>query len=217
MTAPLLLLLALSAQPAPAAPGTAPARPPAPAAPGPRPANPLVSDADKQVPTKVDADVIRYNWTTRKVIMQGKPFVTLTRDDLTLTCRRMVGDNDAAGRLAYAVCEGDVKLVRGTRVVTCERGQYDRDAARIICDGNPVLRDGETEVSGKRLTYLIAADEVLLEEAVQATVPGTQLEQIQRKPSPAAPGKPTPAPPRAAPAPPRAAPPAPARPAGGGP
>ncbi len=223
MTA-LLLLLALSAQPsAPSAPGPAPAQPTAPPAPGPRAANPLVSDADRQVPTRVDADVIRYNWTTRKVIMQGKPFVTLTRDDLTLTCRRMVGDNDATGRLAFAVCEGDVKLVRGTRVVTCERGQYDRDAARIICDGNPVLRDGETEVSGKRLTYLIAADEVLLEEAVQATVPSTQLEQLQRKPAPAAPGKATPASPRAAPAPPKAAPvapraaPAPARPAGGGP
>jgi lipopolysaccharide export system protein LptA len=167
VTAPLLLLLALLA---PAAPVAGAAAKPVP----------------KPVPAHVDADVIRYNWSTRKVTMLGKPFVTLTREDMVLTCRKLVGDNDASGQLARATCEGDVKLVRTTRVVTCERALYDRDAARIICEGNPVLRDGETEARGKRLTYLLAADEVLLEEAVQATVPSSQVEQAQKKPAPPA-------------------------------
>lgn len=193
MTGPLLLLLALAGPPAvPAA--TPPARPPA-ATPAPTPA------AAKPVPAHVEADVIRYNWTTRKVTMVGKPFVTLTREDLVLTCRRLVGDNDATGQLARATCEGDVKLVRATRVVTCERALYDRDAARVVCEGNPVLRDGETEARGKRLTYLLAADEVLLEEAVQATVPSAQIDQVSKKPPP----------PPKAPAPPPAQ-----KPAGGG-
>ena len=193
MTAPLLLILALAA-PAPA-PSAPPAKPVAPSGPA--------AAAARPVPAHVDADVIRYNWSTRKVTMLGKPFVTLTREDLTLTCRKLVGDNDASGQLARATCEGDVRLVRATRVVTCEKAQYDRDAARIICEGNPVLRDGETEARGKRLTYLLAADEVLLEEAVQATVPSGQIEQVQKKPAPApvAPGKAAPAPAKAAAAP----------------
>jgi lipopolysaccharide export system protein LptA len=192
VTATLLLLLALLAPAAPAAP-----------------AGPVAAAAKavpKPVPAHVDADVIRYNWSTRKVTMLGKPFVTLTREDMVLTCRKLVGDNDASGQLARATCEGDVKLVRSTRVVTCERALYDRDAARIICEGNPVLRDGETEARGKRLTYLLAADEVLLEEAVQATVPSSQVEQVQKKPAP--PSKPATAKPPAVP------PPAP-KPAGG--
>jgi lipopolysaccharide export system protein LptA len=179
MTAPLILLLALAA--APAAPVPAP--------------------AGKPVPTHVDADVIRYSWSTRKVTMVGKPFVTLTREDLILTCRRLVGDNDPNGQLARATCEGEVKLVRGTRTVTCERAQYDRDAARIVCEGNPVLRDGETEARGKRLTYLLVADEVLLEEAVQATVPSDQIDQVSRKPAPPAKGPPARSPPSKAPPP----------------
>jgi lipopolysaccharide export system protein LptA len=183
MTAPLLLLLAL-------------------AAPSPSPAKP--------VPAHVDADVIRYNWSTRKVTMLGKPFVTLTREDMVLTCRRLVGDNDVTGQLARATCEGDVKLVRGSRIVTCERAQYDRDAARVVCEGNPMLKDGETEARGKRLTYLLAADEVLLEEAVQATVPAAQIDQVSHKPPAGAPARgATPAKGAAAP---RAAP---AKPAGG--
>ena len=201
MNAPLLLLLVL------AAPAAAP---------------PSKAAAAKAVPAHVDADVIRYSWSTRKVTMLGKPFVTLTREDLTLTCRKLVGDNDASGQLARATCEGDVKLVRGTRTVTCERAHYDRDAARIICEGNPVLRDGETEARGKRLTYLLAADEVLLEEAVQATVPSGQIDPLGKKPAgtgtpspgPAAagPGKPSPAPATIGPAKPAA----PAKPATGG-
>ena len=173
MNAPLLLLLAL------AAPAAAP---------------PSKAAAAKAVPAHVDADVIRYSWSTRKVTMLGKPFVTLTREDLTLTCRKLVGDNDVSGQLARATCEGDVKLVRGTRTVTCERAHYDRDAARIICEGNPVLRDGETEARGKRLTYLLAADEVLLEEAVQATVPSNQIDPLAKKPGPAGTGTPSPGP-----------------------
>jgi lipopolysaccharide export system protein LptA len=118
--------------------------------------------------------------------------VTLTRQDMVLTCRRLVGDNDAAGQLARATCEGDVKLVRTTRTVTCERALYDRDAARIICEGNPILRDGESEARGKKLTYFLAADEVLLEEAVQATVPGSQVDQVSKKPpAPARAGAPS--------------------------
>jgi len=182
MTGPFLLLLALAVpappSPAPAPPAAAPARP---------------------VPAHVDADVIRYNWSTRKVTMVGKPYVTLTREDMVLTCRRLVGDNDTTGQLARATCEGDVKLVRGSRTVTCERALYDRDAARIVCEGNPVLRDGETEARGKRLTYLLAADEVLLEEAVQATVPSSQIDQVSKKPAPAPKGPAAPPKPPAAP------------------
>jgi lipopolysaccharide export system protein LptA len=183
MTAPLLLLLALAAPvPAPTPPPPAVAKPASPAVA--RPASPAATAAAaRPVPTHVDADVIRYNWSTRKVTMLGKPFVTLVREDMTLTCRKLVGDNDATGQLARATCEGDVKLVRSTRIVTCERALYDRDAARVICEGNPVLRDGETVASGKRLTYLLVADEVLLEEAVQATVPAAQVEQVQKKPA----------------------------------
>ena len=204
MTAPLLLLLALVG-PA-AAPDVAPVPVPArPAAPGPAAAPISATAAGKTVPATVDADVIRYNWTTRKVTMLGKPFVTLTREGMTLTCRRLVGDNDASGQLARATCEGDVKLVRSTRIVTCERAIYDRDAARVICEGNPVLRDGETVARGKRLTYLLTADEVLLEEAVQATVPTSQIEQAQKRPAPDATGKPAPAPAKAAAAPPKPA------------
>lgn len=176
MIAPLLLAAALAAPAAPAAPAAEGA------------ATPLRSDK----PVRVDADEVRFSWKTRQVTVVGKPFVTLTHDDATLTCRRLTGENDAAGRLRVATCISEVKLVRGARVVTCERATYDREAARVVCTGNPVLRDEDgTEARGEKLTYDLGADEVRLEGAAQVTVPGSQLEPAagagKRSPGGAAP------------------------------
>jgi lipopolysaccharide export system protein LptA len=124
-------------------------------------------------PVTVDAQEVRFNWKTHQVTVIGKPMVTLVHDDATLTCRRLTGDNDAAGKLVRAVCEGDVKLVRSGRVVTCERATYDRVASRVVCTGQPVLRDpGGVEARGNILTYDLAADEVLLETANVVIPPG---------------------------------------------
>jgi len=108
-----------------------------------------------------------------------------------------------------------VKLVTRTPGGDLRAGQYDRDAARIICDGNPVLRDGETEVSAKRLTYLNRRRRGAAEEAVQATV----RDAARADPEEAGPGRPgqatPPRPGRHRPTQGGAA--GPARPAGGGP
>jgi lipopolysaccharide export system protein LptA len=180
----LLLAWALAAPTSPAAPAADPAVPaelqgtpaaPAPKATGPAaaPVRPLNSDK----PVLVGADEVRFNWRTRKVTVVGKPLVTLLHDDATLTCKRLTGENDAAGKLKVAVCEGDVRLVRAGRVVTCERATYDRVASRVVCTGNPVVKDpGGTEARATTLTYDLAADEVRLEGEAQVTVPGGQLE-----------------------------------------
>jgi lipopolysaccharide export system protein LptA len=174
--APLLLAAALAAAPAPP-------KPPA-ATPGLR--------SDK--PVRMDAEEVRFSWKTRQVTVVGKPFVTLLHDDATLTCRKLTGENDQAGKLKLATCVGDVKLVRGPRNVTCDRATYDREAARVVCTGSPVLRDaGGTEARATSLTWDLGADEVRLEGAAQVTVPGGQLDLSPSKgpgsPAPSKPGE----------------------------
>lgn len=153
MTGPLLVLLALAGEPAAAAGSGAPVR--------------------------VDAEEVRYLYRTRQVIFTGKPHVRLTRDGMILTCRRLVADNDAQGRIAQAVCTGEVRLARGPRVVTCETATYLADAARVVCEGDPVLRDGATEARGQRLTYDLSSDEVTLVKPV-IEVPEAEVEARRR-------------------------------------
>lgn len=134
-------------------------------------------------PVRVAADEVHYAFQRREVVFTGSP-VTLTRDDATLTCRRLVATNDAAGQIAKATCVGDVRFARGERVVTCERATFDNASDRLVCEGNPVLRQGATEARATRLVYDLRSDEARLEGAPGAptriVVPGEEAERIRR-------------------------------------
>ncbi|MBL0277052.1 MAG: organic solvent tolerance protein OstA [Anaeromyxobacter sp.] len=230
MLAPLLMAAALAAAPAAApTPASTPASTPTstptstPASPPPRKTSTALPPLASDKPVRMDAEEVRFSWRTRQVTVIGRPLVTMHHDDATLSCRKLTGENDAAGKLRQATCEGQVKMTRGDRTVTCERATYDRDAARLVCTGNPVLRDaGGTEARGTTLTYDLGADEVRLEGAAQVTVPAGQMDLLQRTSlrgapqatpaEPATPGATPPAQPPAPGAPPTQPPPGGARP-----
>ena len=122
-------------------------------------------------PVTVVAEEVQYLYKEGKVVFTGKPLVTLTREDARLTCRKLVAENDAAGKIRKATCTGDVKLVRGSRVVTCETATYEERTARVTCTGNPVLRDGENVMRGDVLAYDLADDRATLTSAKGTIVP----------------------------------------------
>ncbi len=115
-------------------------------------------------PTHVEADNIEYDYKVRRTVMTGKPLVKFTREDAVLVCRKMVADHDEAGDIHHAVCEGDVKLTRGEKVVTCHRGIYDAPANKIFCRGDPVMRDGASVMYGEEVIYDIEQDKVFVKQ-----------------------------------------------------
>jgi lipopolysaccharide export system protein LptA len=119
----------------------------------------------------VDADEIQYLYREGKVVFTGKPLVRLTREDAVLTCRKLVAENDESGKIRKATCTGDVRLVRGPRVVTCDTATYVEAQARVTCAGNPVLRDGDNVLRGEELVYDLAADQATLTGAKGTIVP----------------------------------------------
>ncbi len=150
-----------------------------------QPTGAVAGAAAQASPVHVDAAEVRYAFQRREVIFTGKP-VTLTREDARLTCARLVAKNDEAGQIATATCEGDVRLVRGERTVTCQRGLYENAAARVTCEGDAVLRDRGTEARADRLVYELRTDEVRLESAagqgpVRITLPGEEVEARRRE------------------------------------
>jgi lipopolysaccharide export system protein LptA len=132
-----------------------------------------LAGAGKPAPVKVDADAVHYRFQQRQVEFKGNP-VRLTRDDAVLTCRRLLAQNDGAGRIRTATCEGDVRFERGEREVTCDRATFDNAASRLTCDGSPVLKDGASIARGVKLVYDLTTDEVSLDKPV-ITIPDAQL------------------------------------------
>jgi len=115
-------------------------------------------------PTHVEADSIEYQYKDRRTVMTGKPLVKFTREGAVLVCRKMVADHDESGDIHHAVCEGDVKLTRGEKVVTCKRATYDAPTNKIVCRGDPVLHDGPSIMYCEEVIYDIEQDKVFLKQ-----------------------------------------------------
>lgn len=135
--------------------------------------------AARRSPVRVDADEVQYAFQRHEVTFSGKRPVTLTRGDATLTCKRIVAHTDEAGQIATATCTGDVRFTRGVRTVTCDQATFENATDRVVCEGNPVIREGGSEARGTRLVYDLRADEAKLEGAV-ITLPGEEIEQRRR-------------------------------------
>ena len=116
-------------------------------------------------PIQIHAAEVEYRYRDRTTVMTGKPLVTLTRAGATLVCRRLVSENDDRGQISRATCQGDVKLTRGERIVTCATAVFEEGAGRVTCQGSPVLRDGQSVMTGEELVYDLDADRVTLTRA----------------------------------------------------
>jgi lipopolysaccharide export system protein LptA len=136
-------------------------------------------DAAKRTPVRVDADEVQYAFQKHEVVFSGKKPVTLVKDDATLTCRRIIARTDEEGQIVTASCTGDVRFVRGLRVVTCEEATFDNAAERVVCVGSPILRDRGSEARGTRLVYDLRSDEAKLEGAT-ITLPAEEIDARQR-------------------------------------
>lgn len=132
-------------------------------------------------PVRVDAENVVYAFQKREVTFTGKDGkpVTMIRDDARLACQKLVAKTDEAGQIVSATCSGDVRLTRGTKLVTCERATFDGKANRVVCEGNPVLKEAGSEARGTRLVYELERDQANLEGAV-ITLPGDTIDQQQK-------------------------------------
>lgn len=111
---------------------------------------------------RIQAEDVDYRVKEGRTVMTGKPVVTLTREDAVLTCRKLILESDAKGKVLRATCDGDVKLTRGSRVITCATAVYEDEAARVVCKGNPTVRDGSSELVGEELVYELDEDRLRL-------------------------------------------------------
>lgn len=126
---------------------------------------------ESRPPVHVDADEVQVLYKEKRVVFLGRPLVRLTREDAVLTCRRLVAENDAQGRIRRAVCTGEVRLTRGERLATCEVATFDAGASTVVCRGNPELRDGKSVLHGEELTYHLDEDKAVLSQAKGTVTP----------------------------------------------
>ncbi|HMF47257.1 MAG TPA: LptA/OstA family protein, partial [Candidatus Saccharimonadales bacterium] len=77
-------------------------------------------------------------------------------------------------QMKQIVAEGKVNATQGLRVATGEKAVFDDKAKTVTLTGNPVMRQGNNQVSGAKVIYFVEQDKATVDGdgkiRVQATI-----------------------------------------------
>lgn len=124
--------------------------------------NPIIITSDRM---EVDRQKNILVYVGQVVAVQGD--VTLRSDKLTTYF-----DPDLQ-QIKQAIAEGKlVQMTQGDRIATGTKAIFDGVAQSITMTGNPVMRQGNSEVSGERIIYFMTEDRAVVESGKNQRVKG---------------------------------------------
>lgn len=117
-----------------------------------------------QVPVKILSDQMDYVQENNTVIFRGN--VHVDREDFQIWSDKLTVFMESSGMPGQAsmgpdgsqdieklLAEGSVRIERDKQVGTSEKATYWTKRGVVVMEGNPVLKDGESSISGQVITY----------------------------------------------------------------
>ena len=131
------------------------------------------TNAAAQKPIFVSSDRMEMDRQKNVLIYVGR--VVVVQDDMTLRSDKLTTYFDTdLGQMKQAIAEGKlVQVTRGERVATGTKAVFDGVAQTITMTGNPVMRQGNSEISGERIVYFMIEDRMIAEGGKNQRVTGT--------------------------------------------
>jgi lipopolysaccharide export system protein LptA len=91
--------------------------------------------------------------------------VVAKSEEMTLMADRMTVFYAEDGGVRKIDAEGAVKLIRGGQVVTAEHAVYTARDQTAVFTGNPRAVEGQSVVTGTRMTYMMAEDRFVVQDS----------------------------------------------------
>jgi lipopolysaccharide export system protein LptA len=118
--------------------------------------------AQEPPPTTITSQQLDMRTTDKESTFLFTGLVTVTGNEIELTCDelevialRSDEDMNAAigelGKFKSLIAKGRVKIIQGDRVATCGRAEVLPGEEKIILTENPLVRDGQSAVTGERM------------------------------------------------------------------
>ena len=86
--------------------------------------------------------------------------------DMTIHADRMlVSYEEKTGNITKIEAAGNIKLIKGNRVITSKEATYYADEEKVIFTGEPRATEGENVVTGRTMTYFMDEDRYLVEDS----------------------------------------------------
>ncbi len=128
-------------------------------------------------PLAVKAEHVTWDAPGRRAHFVGR--VIATRGDLTLSARELTTTHDERGEVERAVTGGGpVTVVQGERRARAGRASFEGGKATLVLEGEPVVEERGSVLTGRRVTFLLAEDRVEVLEP-KATFPIRAAKELQ--------------------------------------
>lgn len=146
-------------------------------------------EINKKEPIYITSDWLEVDQKKNTITYKGR--VVTVQSDMTLRSEALTAFYDEGMKqMQQLVAEGKVNATQGARVATGEKAVFDDKAKTVTLTGNPVMRQGNNQVSGTKIVYFIEQDRAVTEsdgkQRVQATI---FPDELQKKEDKADPGK----------------------------
>jgi lipopolysaccharide export system protein LptA len=124
-------------------------------------------------PVHINSQQLEADFQTKVITFIGD--VVARQKEFTLYANRLYLFIDEKGEeIQKIVAQGNVRMVQDNRKATCHEAIYYHREGTVVLQGEPVVREGDNLVSGKRIIYYIDEQKSVAEsegeERVKVTI-----------------------------------------------
>jgi lipopolysaccharide export system protein LptA len=146
--------------------------------------------SSKQNPILITSDRMEMDRQKNILIYQGQ--VVAIQGDMTMRSDKLTTYFDPdLQQIKEAIAEGKlVQVTQGDRVATGTKAVFDGVTQTMTMTGNPMMRQGNSQVSGEKIIYFMTEDRMIVEGGKDRRVEGTIFpDELQQKKSESEPTK----------------------------
>jgi lipopolysaccharide export system protein LptA len=136
---------------------------------------------NKKDPIYITSDWMEVDQKKNTITYKGS--VVMVQADMTMRSEALTARYDPEmKRIDQIIAQGKVNATQGDRVAIGEKAVFDDKAKTVTLTGNPVMRQGNNQVSGTRVIYFIEQDRAVAEGDGKVRVQATIFpEELQKK------------------------------------
>jgi len=132
-------------------------------------------------PIYITADWMEFDQNKNTLTYKGR--VVTIQGEMTIRSETLTADyNPDMKQIKQIVAEGKVNATQGDRVATGDRAVFDEKTKTVTLTGNPIMRQGNSQISGSRVIYFIEQDRAVAEGDEKVRVRATIFpEELQKQ------------------------------------
>jgi lipopolysaccharide export system protein LptA len=136
---------------------------------------------NKKDPIYITSDWMEVDQKKNTITYKGR--VVTIQSEMTMRSETLTAVYDPEMKqMKQIIAEGKVNAVQGNRVATGDKAIFDEKAKTVTLTGSPVMRQGNSQVTGSRIIYYIDQDRAVAEGKDQVRVQVTIFpEELQKK------------------------------------